>query len=180
MNYNDYNSQKLRGLKRKLELIESRGGKCEVCGYDKNIAALEFHHINPDEKEFQLDMRHLSNTSLERLQNEVNKCQLLCANCHREAHNPELEVEEVNSLVQVEARDKVSFNNPTGSVCPVCGKRFPKSKGKIYCSKECREKDKNYPSKQEVLEQYELLKTWDKVAEYFGLTRRIIQGIRNQ
>ena len=84
MNYNDYNSQKLRGLKRKLELIESRGGKCEVCGYDKNIAALEFHHINPDEKEFQLDMRHLSNTSLERLQNEVNKCQLLCANCHRE------------------------------------------------------------------------------------------------
>lgn len=89
----------LRGLKRKLELIESRGGKCEVCGYDKNIAALEFHHINPDEKEFQLDMRHLSNTSLERLQNEVN------------------------SLVQVEARDKVSFNNPTGSVCPVCGKR---------------------------------------------------------
>lgn len=129
-----------------MELIESRGGKCEVCGYDKNIAALEFHHINPDEKEFQLDMRHLSNTS----------------------------------LVQVEARDKVSFNNPTGSVCPVCGKRFPKSKGKIYCSKECREKDKNYPSKQEVLEQYELLKTWDKVAEYFGLTRRIIQRIRNQ
>lgn len=82
--------------------------------------------------------------------------------------------------VQAEARDKVSFNNPTGSVCPVCGKRFPKSKGKIYCSKECREKDKNYPSKQEVLEQYELLKTWDKVAEYFGLTRRIIQRIRNQ
>lgn len=141
--------------------------------YDKNIAALEFHHINPDEKEFQLDMRHLSNTSLERLQNEVNKCQLLCANCHREVHNPELEVGEVSNLVQVEARDKVSFNNPTGSVC---GKRFPKSKGKIYCSKECREKDKNYPSKQEVLEQYELLKTWDKVAEYFGLTRRI----RNQ
>lgn len=34
MNYNDYNTQKLRGLKRKLELIKSRGGKCELCGYD--------------------------------------------------------------------------------------------------------------------------------------------------
>lgn len=67
MNYNDYNTQKLRGLKRKLELVKSRGGKCELCGYDRNIAVLEFHHINPDEKEFQLDMRHLSNTSLERL-----------------------------------------------------------------------------------------------------------------
>ena len=67
MNYNDYNTQKLRGLKRKLEL--SRGGKCG--GYDRNIAVLEFHHINPDEKEFQLDMRHLSNTSLERLKEEA-------------------------------------------------------------------------------------------------------------
>lgn len=67
---NDYNTQKLRGLKRKLELVKSRGGKCELCGYDRNIAVLEFHHINPDEKEFQLDMRHLSNTSLERLKEE--------------------------------------------------------------------------------------------------------------
>nr|DAJ95294.1 MAG TPA: GROUP II INTRON-ENCODED PROTEIN LTRA/RNA, GROUP II INTRONS, RIBONUCLEOPROTEIN.8A [Caudoviricetes sp.] len=66
----NYNTQKLRGLKRKLELIKSRGGKCELCSYDRNIAVLEFHHINPDEKEFQLDMRHLSNTSLERLKED--------------------------------------------------------------------------------------------------------------
>lgn len=180
MNCNDYKSQKLKGLKRKLELIESRGGKCEICGYNKNIATLEFHHINPDEKEFQLDMRHLSNTSLEKLQSEVSKCQLLCANCHREVHNPELEVKEVYNLVQVEAKDKVSFNNPTGSVCPVCGKRFPKSNGKIYCSKECREVDKHYPSLKEVNRQYEILGSWEKVAQYFGLTRRIIQGIRKK
>lgn len=77
-----------RSLKRKLELVKSRGG--ELCGYDRNIAVLEFHHINPDEKEFQLDMRHLSNTSLERLKEEADKCQLLCANCHREVHNPHL------------------------------------------------------------------------------------------
>lgn len=134
MNYNDYNTQKLRGLKRKLELVKSRGGKCELCGYDRNIAVLEFHHINPDEKEFQLDMRHLSNTSLERLKEEADKCQLLCANCHREVHNPHLGMDEVEDLVNTEAKDKTSFENMTGSVC---GKRFPKSKGKIYCSKEC-------------------------------------------
>jgi hypothetical protein len=158
MNYNDYNTQKLRGLKRKLELIKSRGGKCELCGYDRNIAVLEFHHINPDEKEFQLDMRHLSNTSLERLKEEVDKCQLLCANCHREVHNPHLGMDEVEDLVNTEAKDKTSFENMTGSVCPVCGKRFPKSKGKIYCSKECRDADKHYPSLEEVNEQYEYKK----------------------
>lgn len=92
------------------------------------IAVLEFHHINPDEKEFQLDMRHLSNTSLERLKEEVDKCQLLCG--HREVHNPHLGMDE--DLVNTEA--KTSFENMTGSVC---GKRFPKSKGKIYCSKGC-------------------------------------------
>lgn len=80
----------------------------------------------------------------------------------------------------IEDCDKTSFNDQGGSICPVCGKRFPKSNGKIYCSKECREADKHYPSKQEVLEQYELLKIWDKVAEHFGLTRKIIQGIRKQ
>lgn len=115
MNYNDYNTQKLRGLKRKLELVKSRGGKCELCGYDRNIAVLEFHHINPDEKEFQLDMRHLSNTSLERLKEEADKCQLLCANCHREVHNPHLGMDEVEDLVNTEAKDKTSFENMTGA-----------------------------------------------------------------
>lgn len=151
-----------------------------MCGYDRNIAVLEFHHINPDEKEFQLDMRHLSNTSLERLKEEADKCQLLCANCHREVHNPHLGMDEVEDLVNTEAKDKTSFENMTGSVCPVCGKRFPKSKGKIYCSKECRDADKHYPSLEEVNEQYEILKNWEKVAQHFGLTRRVIQGIRKK
>lgn len=116
-------------------------------------------------------MRHLSNTSLERLKEEAD--QLLCANCHREVHNPHLGMDE--DLVNTE--DKTSFENMTGSVC---GKRFPKSKGKIYCSKECRDADKHYPSLEEVNEQYEILKNWEKVAQHFGLTRRVIQGIRKK
>ena len=87
MNPNNYENQKLRGLKRKYEAVLARGGKCERCGYDKNIAALDFHHINPDEKEFQIDMRHFSNHSLEKLQAELDKCILLCANCHRIEHH---------------------------------------------------------------------------------------------
>ena len=52
MNTNNYENQKLRGLKRKYEAVLARGGKCEICGYNKNLSALEFHHKDPSEKEF--------------------------------------------------------------------------------------------------------------------------------
>lgn len=123
-------------------------------------------------------MRAFSNTNLDTLKEELDKCDLLCANCHREEHNPGLIIDNISS--ELEGCNKSSFNNECGSICPVCGKRFPKSKGKIYCSKECREIDKHYPSLEEVEEQYEILKSWEKVAQHFGLTRRIIQGIRKR
>lgn len=66
------------------EIVLYKGGKCEICGYNKCEAALEFHHLNPDEKEFQLS----GNTySLEKMKKEVDKCILVCANCHREIHD---------------------------------------------------------------------------------------------
>lgn len=157
MNPNNYQQQKLRGLKRKYEIIQMRGGKCERCGYNKNLAALEFHHRDPNTKKFQIDIRTLSNTNLDLLEEELDKCDLLCANCHREIHNPDLFTDKI--ILKLEECNKTSFNNRSGSVCPVCGKRFPKSKGKIYCSKECREKDKHYPSLEEVQKQYEILKS---------------------
>lgn len=54
-------SQTRRALQRKLKLVELKGGKCEKCGYSKNLSALEFHHIDSSNKLFQLDSRHLSN-----------------------------------------------------------------------------------------------------------------------
>lgn len=68
--------------KKKL-LVEYKGGKCERCGYDKCIAALEFHHKNPKEKDFSISTNSLS---FEKMKLEVDKCELLCANCHREVH----------------------------------------------------------------------------------------------
>lgn len=180
-NPNNYGNQKLRGLKRKYEYILRRGGKCECCGYNKNLAALEFHHRNPEEKEFQVDARAFSNHSLEKLERELEKCSLLCANCHRERHNQDLIMENIPELIK-EAVNKKSFSNQEtyGQVCPVCGKRFRKTKGKIYCSEECKWKAKNYPPIEEVNEQYKILGSWEKVAQHFGLTRRIIQGIRKR
>ncbi|MGD8926750.1 MAG: hypothetical protein PVG20_07855, partial [Thioalkalispiraceae bacterium] len=66
-----------------------KGNECELCGYAKNHAALEFHHTKPEEKIFQLDLRSLSNRRWELILEEAQKCQLLCSNCHAELHNPE-------------------------------------------------------------------------------------------
>lgn len=68
----------------KIKAILYLGGKCQKCGYDNCITAMEFHHLNPDKKEFSISS--LPHTrSWERLKTELDKCELLCCRCHREA-----------------------------------------------------------------------------------------------
>lgn len=65
--------------------IEYKGGCCERCGYNKYIGALEFHHLDPNEKDFNLSKKGHCR-SWEKVKIELDKCILLCANCHREIH----------------------------------------------------------------------------------------------
>lgn len=88
--FQSYQHQKERGTSRKKILVTSLGGKCEICGYNKNLAALCFHHKDPSDKSIELDMRALSNNSWETICQEANKCKLLCHNCHMEEHHPHL------------------------------------------------------------------------------------------
>jgi|SRR5689334_13900864 transposase-like protein len=64
-------------------LVREAGGRCALCGYDKYVGALQFHHVDPSTKAFGLSGRGLTR-SLERLREEAGKCLLLCANCHAE------------------------------------------------------------------------------------------------
>jgi hypothetical protein len=139
---NTYEYQKLRGLKRKIELIERKGGCCIKCGYNKNISALEFHHIDPTKKDYQLDVRKLSNSKMEDLVKEVEKCDLLCANCHRETHSPNLEMDKVILLVKDISESVLKsriINKPT---CIDCGCKIN------YTCKRC--KRCNYISRQTI------------------------------
>ena len=90
-----YEAQKRRGLARKLELIQAGGGRCSICGYDNNLAALVFHHTDSAKKDFKLDMRSLSNRKFEPVLSEISKCILVCANCHAELHNPRLNLDDL-------------------------------------------------------------------------------------
>lgn len=67
----------------KKKLIDYKGGKCCRCGYNKCIEAFDFHHTDPSKKDFALSSKSFS---FERLKNEVDKCELVCSNCHREIH----------------------------------------------------------------------------------------------
>jgi hypothetical protein len=69
----------------KVMAVESRGGRCQLCGYNKCVAALDFHHIDESDKEFSLGTRGLTR-SWQRIEAEIKKCVLVCANCHREIH----------------------------------------------------------------------------------------------
>lgn len=73
---------KRRAIKKML--IEYKGGKCEKCGYNKCYRALEFHHLNSEEKDFGLSTNLTK--SISALKEEVDKCILLCSNCHAEEH----------------------------------------------------------------------------------------------
>jgi hypothetical protein len=67
----------------KAILVAEAGGACVVCGYDRCLAALQFHHLRPEEKRFSLGDKGLAR-SLEKARAEARKCVLLCANCHAE------------------------------------------------------------------------------------------------
>ncbi len=72
-------------LKLKKEAIEYLGGSCKSCGYSKNIKALEFHHRDPKEKDFEIGSVRYK--TLEDIKPELDKCDVLCANCHKEEHD---------------------------------------------------------------------------------------------
>jgi len=76
--------------KKKQWCLDYLGGECQVCGYKKCRAALTFHHRDPSEKEFSFN--RYQKTSYKKLAIELEKCDLLCSNCHMEAHWPDEKV----------------------------------------------------------------------------------------
>lgn len=79
-------SGKARQKAIKHQLILYKGGKCERCGYDKCEGALQFHHLDPTQKDFGIAEIGVTLDNIDKLYEEVDKCLLLCANCHAEEH----------------------------------------------------------------------------------------------
>jgi hypothetical protein len=87
-NRNEYRRKKI--IERKRKAVEYLGGSCSRCGYNKSLVALTFHHRNPEEKENTIGA--LREQSWDKLKEELDKCDLLCFNCHMELHAEENEL----------------------------------------------------------------------------------------
>jgi len=105
----------------KKKLVEGFGGKCCICGYNKHIDALEFHHLNSKDKESGIAFMLRDPTKWIKIKKEVEKCVMVCSNCHSEVHG----------LISIIPKTALRFNdklitdstkNELKDFCPVCGK----------------------------------------------------------
>lgn len=80
----NYLAVKARRHNIKLKAIEYKGGKCILCGYMRCKEGLEFHHLEPEHKDFSIS--HRINLGWYQIKTELDKCVLVCATCHREVH----------------------------------------------------------------------------------------------
>jgi hypothetical protein len=94
----------------KRRMIEAMGGKCQCCGYNKCDETLDFHHINPEEKEMHLGSIRASPRKWNMIARELRKCVLVCRNCHGELHYGVRKLPEVY----------VKFNEEYAEHKPVC------------------------------------------------------------
>lgn len=133
----------------KLRMIESMGDMCCICGYNKCSNALEFHHLDPEEKEFSFGSARANIKSWGKLVIELRKCILVCSNCHREIHDNKTHIpndvrrfdETFTDYKSLDNCDKhetnVKYNRKFVGYndCPICGKS--KKENQNYCSTEC-------------------------------------------
>jgi hypothetical protein len=158
--------------RRKKEVVESFGGECQICGYNKNINALCFHHTDPSIKENSpttIINQWSVNKSIEQLSKE--KVILVCLNCHAEIHS-----EDYNFENHIKTYDILKKK------CPICDKYFftlndPNKEQKV-CSHECssiiRRKIKERPTKDELmllLEKY----SYVRVGKMFNVSDNTIR-----
>lgn len=185
----------------KLMCVEYKGGKCVRCGYNKCLAAMHFHHVEPNKKDFRISGNHTA--SWERLKPELDKTVILCANCHAEQHKHECFPDErccpydttellfwaqYNNDIEDEKnsnnlkRDRINANKKKRSKfigfrpCVLCGKDCS-ANNKLYCSEECSkyaQRKVERPNK-ELLEELVKTKSMISIAKDYNVSDNAVR-----
>ena len=147
--------------RKKIFAVEQFGGKCQICGYNKCINALEFHHIDKKTKE-ESPSYIIMRWSWEKARKELEKCILVCSNCHQEIHYKTIDISLQNFVmpwVEVE--------------CKTCkNKFFTKQENQLFCSNSCRgflDRKLKWPTKEELKKLIDDGVSWTKISKIFGV-----------
>ena len=132
-----YEYQKYRWIKRKYDAIDYLGGSCHKCGGTFPRGCYDFHHKDPSTKE--ASWQKMRMWSWDRIIEELDKCALLCANCHRLEHTHDLSEDELSSYFhEMKTRRLVER---VEVLCPTCNTLFKSVGGKQkHCSFHCASK----------------------------------------
>jgi DNA-binding protein Fis len=167
-------SRKRKKLKK--DLVEYKGDKCERCGYNKCVAAMDFHHKDPSQKDFALS-KNGHTRSWKSLTTEADKCELVCSNCHREIHEElngykdkrqNIVTRKYKTITKESAPSRLKEKKKHNK-CATCS---IDTYNKKYCSDKCSKLAKrkvDRPTKEQLIE---ILKdnNWTKTAKMFGVS----------
>lgn len=105
------NSERVAAWRRrtKAKAVEYKGGSCRLCGYCKSHRALDFHHVDPAQKEFAISRKGITR-AWEKIKVELDKCILLCRNCHAEVHAGVVSVD-LEKLLHPDSNEEDESNN---------------------------------------------------------------------
>ena len=154
--------------RKKLRAVNYLGGRCVLCGYDKCLGALEFHHLDGKGEKNVDPTKAIHQWSWERVKDEIGKCILVCSNCHREVHYGMHVVEDITKNYRL-----------YGVNCLTCGKDFEtRDESQIYCSDKCFKKASRKierPSKGDLKKDMTEISNWVAIAKKYGVSDNTIR-----
>lgn len=166
--------------KTKDRMVAAMGGKCQICGYNRCNDSLEFHHIDPLEKTFTFAGIRANPKKWEQICDELEKCILLCANCHREVEAKLVNIPSAYDRFDTRYRDyKLIDGSYDERKCEYCDSKFitTASSKKKYCNKICSNNGRrkvNRPSKSTIENELKNM-TYCEVGRKYGVSDNTIR-----
>jgi len=162
--------------RRKKWAVDAFGGKCGICGYNKCVEALDFHHIDPNKKDFPITA---STVNRQVFVEELRKCVCLCSNCHREVHSGVTTIPD-----NITKFDEVFSTKPLPEKpkhpCKQCGKLT--NINQIFCSVKCSQQSREtitWPDIQE-LQKLVLENGYSATGRMFGVSDNAVRKRLNR
>jgi len=190
-------SVRVKRMRNKIAAVCYLGGKCQICGIVDDPSVYDFHHLNGEDKDFRISGK-LDRTSWEIIQNELDKCDLLCSRCHRKVHSKYDDTTIIEAILDLRRCQKGSvldipsvFDNLPRLVsalgfspdiinqkeqeqivvCEVCGKTLHKDQSR-FCSTRCKGKSSRKVDRPSRSKLSEMLKEMsiNAIAKLYGVS----------